>query len=183
MAAGLRGSQLSKQGSQGPVTLYPLPHPAPLARPHSWVACVDGHDPVARPSQTRLCPPAWPCALSQRSLLGLLLLLGLLPGPLTRVRTTPGTSSTPSPRERTRALLRDSPLGDGWLRCVRAAGGRWGPSLARCRGRGPEHAELVGRLPHTTRGCPLHHLWMPFPFSVIPSLVGTPQPWPQLLLV
>ncbi|XP_068390500.1 uncharacterized protein [Eschrichtius robustus] len=57
-----------------------------------------------------------PRALSQRPLLCLLLLLLLLclllrPG--TRVQTTPGTSSTPSPRERTRALRRDFPLVDG----------------------------------------------------------------------
>ena len=125
-----------------------------------------------------------PRVLSQRPLLCLLLLLlRLLLRPGTRVQTTPGTSSTLSPRERTRALRRAFPLVDGGLQCVRAGGGRWGPSLALDRGGGPEHAELVGRLPHTTPGCPLHHLRMPFPFSVIPSLVGTPQPRPQLLLV
>uniref|UniRef100_A0A8C0E0T8 Dipeptidase n=1 Tax=Balaenoptera musculus TaxID=9771 RepID=A0A8C0E0T8_BALMU len=54
-----------------------------------------------------------PRALRQRPLLWLLLLLCLLLRPVTRVQTTPGTSSTPSPRERTRALMRDFPLVDG----------------------------------------------------------------------
>ncbi|XP_057393478.1 dipeptidase 2-like [Balaenoptera acutorostrata] len=66
-----------------------------------------------------------PRALSQRRLLRLLLLLlRLLLRPGTRVQTTPGTSSTPSPRERTRAPRRDFPLVDGGLQCVRAGGGR-----------------------------------------------------------
>ena len=52
----------------------------------------------------------------------------------------------------------------GWVR-----GGWWGPSPALGRGGSPEHAELVGRLPHTTPGCPLHHLWVPFSSSVTVS--------------
>ncbi|XP_059954804.1 dipeptidase 2-like [Mesoplodon densirostris] len=93
--------------------------------PCRWVACVDRQNPITRPSQTRLCRPAWPCeacgpgglegprARSQRPLLCLLPLLGLLLLPVNGVQTTPGTSSTPSPRESTRALMRDFPLVDG----------------------------------------------------------------------
>nr|XP_058934619.1 LOW QUALITY PROTEIN: dipeptidase 2-like [Kogia breviceps] len=88
--------------------------------PCRWVACVDGQNPISCSSQNGLCLPAClalhslrpgglegPRALSQRPLLGLLL------QPVTREHTTPGTSSTPSPRECTWALMRDFPLGDG----------------------------------------------------------------------
>ncbi|XP_004431915.1 PREDICTED: dipeptidase 2 [Ceratotherium simum simum] len=72
-----------------------------------------------------------PRALGGRPLLRLLLLLSLLPRPVTRAQTTPGTPSTPttpgtprastapgtpstpSLRERARALMRDFPLVDG----------------------------------------------------------------------
>ncbi|KAJ8777774.1 hypothetical protein J1605_014203 [Eschrichtius robustus] len=92
-----------------------------------WHAALGVGGAGCRQMGTRLRPGGLegPRALSQRPLLCLLLLLlCLLLRPGTRVQTTPGTSSTPSPRERTRALRRDFPLVDGGLQCVRAGGGR-----------------------------------------------------------
>uniref|UniRef100_A0A8C4MNN1 Dipeptidase n=1 Tax=Equus asinus asinus TaxID=83772 RepID=A0A8C4MNN1_EQUAS len=54
-----------------------------------------------------------PRALSWRPLLRLLLLLSLLPRPVTRAQTSPGAPSAPSLRERARALMRNFPLVDG----------------------------------------------------------------------
>lgn len=92
-----------------------------------------------------------PCVLGRRPLLRLLLLLLLLPWPVTRAQASPGASSVPtvlgptsaptrpgtpsvqSTRERVQALMRDFPLVDG---CVDAVWGPEGTELTLRQGRG-----------------------------------------------
>uniref|UniRef100_A0A8C0DKA3 Dipeptidase n=1 Tax=Balaenoptera musculus TaxID=9771 RepID=A0A8C0DKA3_BALMU len=94
----------------------------PSPRPPREAAPLGGLCRRAQPHRPPLSHPPLPTCLALRSLrpgglegpraLRQRPLLCLLLRPGTRVQTTPGTSSTPSPRERTRALRRDFPLVD-----------------------------------------------------------------------
>lgn len=142
-------------------------------------------------------------ALRRRPLLRLLLLLSLLQWRVTRAQTTPGTpralttpgepssrttpatSSTPSVRERARALMRDFPLVDG---CVRAVWGqveteptpKLGKEFSACRAseKAPSYHLLDVLSPPTPRPplLPLQRRHPPTPAcGTVPPLKATPQ--------
>lgn len=140
----------------GPIVAL-RPQPPPKTGPS---AC------VAPRSMRPLRPQATP-ALRQRPPLRLLLLLSLLRWPVPRAQATPAPPSSPSLRERARALMRDFPLVDG---CV---GAGWGGGHEPGPGQGsPRAGEAVLRssVIHSPsiRGCL-------FPSSVTLPLVGTPS--------
>lgn len=126
-----------------------------------------------------------PRVLSRQPLLRLLLLLLLLPWPVTRAQAVPGASSDPtvlgptsaptrpgtpsirSTQERVQALMRAFPLVDG---CVDAVWGPEGAELTLRQSRGPDHEGLVRRLLHATLGNTLstitHGLPSPHYYSI-----------------
>lgn len=71
--------------------------------------------------------------------------------------------------------MRDFPA-CGWVR-----GGWWGPAQPWAGEKSRACRASGGETPQTTLGVLSTHPWVPFSSSITPSLVGTPQPRPQLV--